>query len=145
MTTLTWWQGTLAAAQAQAATQQQPLFLYWGAPWCPPCNRVKSEIFAHSGVQALSRQLLCYQLDGDSAGAQALAAQLGLRSYPTLVLYAPDGAEITRLPCELDGERFAEALARALAVHGAGSSAAQAMQAAFGQPGLEQRRVGAAG
>ncbi|MYM41208.1 thioredoxin family protein [Duganella qianjiadongensis] len=131
MTAITWWQGTLAAALAQAAAQQQPLFLYWGAQWCPPCNRVKSEIFAHSAVQTLSRQMLCYQLDGDSHGAQALAAQLRLRSYPTLVLFAPDGSEITRLPCELDGERFAAALAQALAAHAAGSSAAQAMQAAL--------------
>lgn len=131
MTAITWWQGTPAAALAQAAAQQQPLFLYWGAQWCPPCNRVKSEIFAHSAVQVLSRQMLCYQLDGDSHGAQALAAQLRLRSYPTLVLFAPDGSEITRLPCELDGERFAAALAQALAVHAAGSSAVQAMQAAL--------------
>ncbi|MFC0167403.1 thioredoxin family protein [Pseudoduganella danionis] len=131
MTAITWWQGTPAAALAQAAAQQQPLFLYWGAQWCPPCNRVKSEIFAHSAVQALSRQLLCCQLDGDSAGAQALAGQLRLRSYPTLVLFAPDGTEITRLPCEFDGERFAAALAQALAVHAAGSSAATALQAAL--------------
>lgn len=131
MTAITWWQGTPAAALAQAAAQQQALFLYWGAQWCPPCNRVKSEIFTHSEVQALSRQLLCYQLDGDSHGAQALAAQLRLRSYPTLVLFAPDGKEITRLPCELDGERFAAALAQALSVHAAGSSAAQALQAAL--------------
>lgn len=131
MTAINWWQGTPAAALAEAAARQQPLFLYWGAQWCPPCNRVKSEIFAHSAVQALSQQMLCYQLDGDSVGAQALAAQLRLRSYPTLVLYAPDGSEITRLPCELDGERFAEALARALAVHAAGASAAAALQAAL--------------
>src|SRR5471032_2856257 len=102
--------GGLTAAFAQAAAEQRPLFLYWGAAWCPPCNRVKAEIFARDDVAERLRGLLPVYLDGDSAGAQALAAQYQLRSYPTLILFAPDGREITRLPCELDGELFVAAL-----------------------------------
>jgi hypothetical protein len=123
--------GGLDAALAQARAQRRPLLLYWGARWCPPCNRVKSEIFAHDEFIRRSASVLCHHLDGDSAGAQALAARHGLRSYPTLVLYAPDGGEITRLPCELDGELFAAAVDTALAVHAAGSSAALALEAAL--------------
>src|SRR5471032_1581822 len=106
--------GGLTAAFAQAAAEQRPLFLYWGAAWCPPCNRVKAEIFARDDVAERLRGLLPVYLDGDSAGAQALAAQYQLRSYPTLILFAPDGREITRLPCELDGELFVAALDVAL-------------------------------
>jgi len=131
MATIEWHSGSLDAAFALASEQQRPLFLYWGAVWCPPCNRVKSEIFARDEFQARMAQLLPYQLDGDSAGAQALAAHYKLRSYPTLVLFAPDGSEITRLPCELDGELFTAALDNALAVWRAGSSAAQALDAAL--------------
>jgi thioredoxin-like negative regulator of GroEL len=129
MAAIEWLGGSLADAQALAAAQQRPLFLYWGAVWCPPCNRVKSEIFARDELQR-SAAVLCYHLDGDSAGAQALAAQYALRSYPTLVLFAPDGSEITRLPCELDGELFVAAFDTALTVHAAGSSAAAALEAA---------------
>ena len=82
---------------------------------------------------------MCHHLDGDSAGAQALAARYQLRSYPTLVLYAPDGGEITRLPCELDGELFVAAFDTALAVHAAGSSAALALAAALSG----ERKLGA--
>lgn len=131
MAAIAWLSGGLDAAFAQARAQQRPLFLYWGAAWCPPCNRVKAEIFARDEFVARSAAVLCYQLDGDSAGAQALAAQYRLRSYPTLVLYAPDGGEITRLPCELDGELFVAAFATALAVHAAGSSASAALDAAL--------------
>jgi thiol-disulfide isomerase/thioredoxin len=131
MAAIEWLDGSLAEAQALARAQQRPLFLYWGAVWCPPCNRVKSEIFARDEFVARSASVLCYHLDGDSAGAQALAAQYQLRSYPTLVLFAPDGSEITRLPCELDGELFVAAFDTALAVHAAGSSAAAALEAAL--------------
>ncbi|MYM25468.1 thiol reductase thioredoxin [Duganella sp. FT135W] len=131
MAAIEWLGGSLAEAQALARTQQRPLFLYWGAVWCPPCNRVKSEIFARDEFVARSASVLCYHLDGDSAGAQALAAQYQLRSYPTLVLFAPDGGEITRLPCELDGELFVAAFDTALAVHAAGSLAAAALEAAL--------------
>ena len=131
MAAIEWLQGGLDAAFALARAQQRPLFLYWGAVWCPPCNRVKSEIFARDEFIRRSASVLCYHLDGDGPGAQALAARYRLRSYPTLVLYAPDGAEITRLPCELDGELFVAAFDAALAVHAAGSNAAAALQAAL--------------
>lgn len=131
MAAIEWLDGSLAEAQALARTQQRPLFLYWGAVWCPPCNRVKAEIFARDEFVARAASVLCYHLDGDSAGAQALAAQYRLRSYPTLVLFAPDGGEITRLPCELDGELLVAAFDTALAVHAAGSSAAVALDAAL--------------
>ena len=131
MAAIAWLDGGLDAAFALARAQQRPLFLYWGAVWCPPCNRVKSEIFARDDFIRRSQSVLCYRLDGDSAGAQALAAHYKLRSYPTLVLYAPDGSEITRLPCELDGELFVAAFDVALAAHAAGSSASSATQAAL--------------
>jgi thiol-disulfide isomerase/thioredoxin len=131
MAAIEWQHGGLDAIFALAREQQRPVFLYWGAVWCPPCNRVKADIFARDEFIARSRQVLCVHVDGDSPGAQALGEQYKLRSYPTLVLYAPDGSEITRLPCELDGELFVAAFDEALAVHAAGSSAAPALQAAL--------------
>src|SRR5471032_1656312 len=89
--------GGMEAAFAQAAAGQRPLFLYWGAAWCPPCNRVKADVFARDDFADRLRQLVPVYLDVDSIGAQALAAQYQLRSYPTLVLLTPDGREITRL------------------------------------------------
>ncbi|CAN7625055.1 thioredoxin family protein [Pseudoduganella sp. LjRoot289] len=124
-----WQSGDLGAAFGLAASVGRPLFLYWGAGWCPPCNRVKADIFAQPGFAQRMRGLLPFWLDGDAPGAQALAAQYKLRSYPTLVLYAPDGRELSRLPCELDGERFIAALDLAL---GAGHTAAESLQAALG-------------
>ncbi|GAB2861369.1 thioredoxin family protein [Pseudoduganella ginsengisoli] len=123
-----WQSGDLSAAFKLAAGNGRPLFLYWGAGWCPPCNRVKADIFSRSDFAQRMRNLLPFWLDGDAPGAQALAAQYRLRSYPTLVLFSPEGREITRLPCELDGEQFIAALDIALAAQ---HTAAASLQAAL--------------
>lgn len=123
-----WFDGGFDAALAAARAAGRPLFLYWGALWCPPCNRVKYEIFGREEFPSKLQSMVAIQLDGDSPNAQALAARLKLRSYPSMVMYRPDGSEITRLPCELDGELFGEAL---MAARFAGNSAGESMAAAL--------------
>lgn len=123
-----WFEGGFDAALAAARAAGRPLFLYWGAVWCPPCNRVKYEIFGREDFPARLQSMVALQVDGDSPNAQALAARLKLRSYPTMVMYRPDGREITRLPCELDGELFGEAL---MAARFAGNTAGESMAAAL--------------
>jgi hypothetical protein len=108
---IAWLGGSLDAALAQARAEGKRLFLYWGAAWCPPCNRQKAVLFPRLATEGM----LFYHLDGDAPGAQALAERLRLRSYPTNVVFHPDGAEITRLPCEVDAERFAALSALAAA------------------------------
>lgn len=110
-----WHQGQPEAAFARAAELGLPLFLYWGAAWCPPCNRIKATVFERADFIALGDDFVALHIDGDSAGAQQLAERFRVRSYPTLIVYRPDGTEITRLPCELDGARFVEILKVALA------------------------------
>ncbi|SHH67553.1 thioredoxin family protein [Massilia sp. CF038] len=105
-----WHQGGADAAFSAAAARGLPLFLYWGAGWCPPCNRIRASVFERPDFIALNDAMVALHIDGDSPGAQRLAARFQVRSYPTLIVYQPDGAEITRLPCEVDGARFVELL-----------------------------------
>ena len=93
-----WFSGAPAAAFAQARASGRPVFLYWGASWCPPCNRIRAGAFARADFAELSKSFIALHIDGDGPGAQELAEQFRLRSYPTLVVYRPDGAEVTRLP-----------------------------------------------
>lgn len=123
-----WHDGDPDAAFAQAAASGLPVFLYWGASWCPPCNRIKATVFERPEFIALAPRFVALRVDGDSAGAQQLAERFRLRSYPTLVVYRPDGAEITRLPGELDGERFVDIFEVAL---GARRTVAESLSAAL--------------
>lgn len=109
-----WFSGDAEAAFRHARELERPLFLYWGASWCPPCNRIKSATFARADFAELAESFVALHVDGDAAGAQQVAAHYKLRSYPTLVVFAADGTEITRLPCELAGGRFVRTLDLAL-------------------------------
>ncbi|WP_028446223.1 thioredoxin family protein [Chitinimonas koreensis] len=107
---IAWQQGDVDAAFALAKSSNKPLFLYWGAVWCPPCNQVKATLFNRQDFIDRTRQFIPVYLDGDSPGAQKLGAQFKVRGYPTMILFKPDGTEITRLPGEVDGERYLSTL-----------------------------------
>lgn len=84
----------------------KPVFLYWGAVWCPPCNQLQATLFSRSDFAERSRAFVSVYVDGDKPGAQKLAARFKVSGYPTMVLFKPDGSEITRLPGEIDPERY---------------------------------------
>lgn len=107
---IAWEKGGVAAAFARAKAEKKPLFLYWGAVWCPPCNQVKATLFNQQSFIDRTRQFVPVYLDGDSPGAQKLGAQFKVRGYPTMILFKPDGTEITRLPGEVDSERYLQTL-----------------------------------
>lgn len=109
-----WFSGAPGAAFETAHAYGLPLFLYWGARWCPPCNRIKAGAFARPDFAALAGTFVPLHVDGDAPGAQEFAERFALRSYPTLVVFRPDGTEVTRLPCELTPKRFVDKLELAL-------------------------------
>jgi thiol-disulfide isomerase/thioredoxin len=110
-----WFPGDVDAAFASARSTGKPLFLYWGAEWCPPCAQIKSTIFNQRKFQERSRLFVPVYLDGDTPGAQRHGERFGVVGYPTMILFRPDGTEITRLPGGVDITRYASILDMALA------------------------------
>ncbi len=108
----------IAAVFTQAKAANKPVFLYWGAVCCPPCNQIKATVFTRADFIARSQSFVPVYLDGDTAGAQKLGAQFKVRGYPTMILFRPDGGEITRLPGEVDAARYMELLNLGLASTG---------------------------
>jgi thioredoxin-related protein len=112
---IAWYSGDIPAAFAQAKTQGKPVFLYWGAVWCPPCQEVKATIFKRREFIERTRLLVPVYLDGDSPSAQKYGEQFGVVGYPTMIVFRPDGTEITRLPGGIDIELYVSVLDSAIA------------------------------
>ncbi len=96
------------AAFRLARAEAKPVFVYWGAEWCPPCNQVKATIFNRQDFIERSRAFVPVYIDGDSPGAQKLGARFRVAGYPTMLLFSADGIELTRLPGEVDPARYTE-------------------------------------
>ena len=106
-----WQKGDVDAAFALAKAQNKPVFLYWGAVWCPPCNQVKATIFNRQDFVERSRFFVPVYIDGDTASAQKLGDRFKVSGYPTMILFKPDGSEITRLPGEVEAGQYMRVLA----------------------------------
>ncbi|RDS99436.1 thioredoxin family protein, partial [Burkholderia contaminans] len=107
---IAWQHGDVDAAFALAKRTGKPLLLYWGAVWCPSCNQVKSTIFSQQAFKARSSFFVPVYLDGDTESAQKLGERFKVHGYPTMILFRPDGTEVTRLPGEADLDRYMQAL-----------------------------------
>ena len=115
---------------AQAKAANKPVFLYWGAVWCPPCNQIKATVFNRQDFIDRSGFFVPVYLDGDTQGAQKLAARFKVRGYPTMILFKPDGTELTRLPGEVDSNQYMEVLSLGLGAH---STVKESLAMALGQ------------
>ena len=113
---------------AKAKAANKPVFLYWGAVWCPPCNQIKATVFNRQDFIERSKLFVPVYLDGDTSGAQKLGAKFKVRGYPTMILFKPDGVELMRLPGEVDAAQYMELLNLGLA---ASTSVKQSLAAAL--------------
>ena len=108
---IAWFEGTVEQAFAAAQTQQRPVYLYWGAVWCPPCQEIKNTVFKSKQFIAQTEQFIPVYLDGDTEQAQTWGEAFGVKGYPTMIVFNPAGDEITRIPGGIDIDRYNRVLA----------------------------------
>jgi protein disulfide-isomerase len=109
-----WFDGTVEQAFAQSKTSGKPVFLYWGAVWCPPCHELKAEVFSKPGFADLMSSFIPVYLDGDQPSAQKWGETLHAAGYPTILILTADRQELARISGGLSFAEFKRAIAGAL-------------------------------
>lgn len=106
-----WYRGKVDAAFAAAKAQGKPIFMYWGAEWCPYCAQLEAEVFADARFQERAGQFVALYVDGDDEGLVKLFEHHRVTGYPTTIVLASDGTELGRLPAGyLKAEAYLESL-----------------------------------
>ena len=109
-----WFDGTVEAALAKAKVERRPVFLYWGAVWCPPCQVLKARLFPRPEFRARIASMIPVYLDGDTERAQTWGEKLGTEGYPTVIVLDPDGKEIVRINSLISVAEYVRTLTAAL-------------------------------
>ena len=105
-----WFDGDVDAAFARAKAEGKPVFLYWGAEWCPPCHELKASVFSRADFQQKAKLFVPVYLDGDTTGAQKWGDVFHVSGYPTVVILDADRRELTRMSGGMDLSQYAESL-----------------------------------
>ncbi|MEO8083711.1 MAG: thioredoxin family protein [Ardenticatenales bacterium] len=105
-----WYDGDVQTAFDTAKTQNKPVFLYWGAVWCPPCYYLKTKVFHEAAFVEKSKEFFPVYLDGDTERAQIWGEKFDVKGYPTVIIFNPAGDEIMRLTSGIDAEQYASVL-----------------------------------
>lgn len=107
---INWFDGTVDEAFAAAKQAGKPIYLYWGAVWCPPCHAISATVFKSPEFIQRSELFVPVYLDGDKEDAQAYGEKFGVLGYPTMIVFDSDGAELTRIPGGIDLQAYANIL-----------------------------------
>jgi thioredoxin-related protein len=105
-----WFKGTVSEAFSLGKKQNKPLFLYWGAVWCPPCNQIKKKVFSSKEFQDKVKSFIPVYLDGDEKRAQVWGEKLKAKGYPTMIVFSPAGKEVMRMPIGISAKEYAKVL-----------------------------------
>ena len=105
-----WHKGKVEEAFRLSKKENKPMFMYWGAIWCPPCNEIKDQVFSKPRFGELMEQYIPVYLDGDTEEAQIWADKLQAFGYPTILVFSPEGKELVRISGGVNLQEFELAL-----------------------------------
>lgn len=88
------WRTDLAAATAEARQSNKPVFAYFTADWCGPCQELKSTTWADKSVEAALRDYVPVKIDVDRR--DDLAGEYHVPAVPAYIVLGTDGKPLRR-------------------------------------------------
>ncbi len=86
------WQHDLDAALTTAQAQQKPVLLVFGAGWCPPCKKMKREIWPDIKVaEAVATGFVPVYVDVDDQSQSRVTSKYRISSIPAILVVDPTG------------------------------------------------------
>nr|BFD67654.1 hypothetical protein HAGR004_26760 [Bdellovibrio sp. HAGR004] len=98
----------LEAAKALALKSKKNLLVDYGAPWCPACVRLETEVFGTAKFKAATKDFVLVALDADMSANKAFGKQYDIKAIPTVLILKPDGSELYRSLDFVPAEEFAK-------------------------------------
>jgi len=96
------WQPLPGQPAAGVDGAAKPMALYFGADWCPPCQRMRGEVFSQQRVaEAIEQDFVPVKMDltdrsATDSRAHQMARRFQVRAVPTLILLSPQGEVLAR-------------------------------------------------
>lgn len=114
------WLTDAALAQTRAKAEGKMVMLeFTGSDWCPPCKKMKAEVFPSADFKAFAeKNLVLVELDfpqrkklpaAQQQANDALAKKYGVNAFPTLIFLRPDGSKAGELVGYTDAKSLIKA------------------------------------
>ncbi|MFI5251885.1 MAG: thioredoxin family protein [Bacteroidota bacterium] len=108
---------TFDEASAQASKSKKKVLVDVYTDWCKWCKKMDADTYSDSTVMNyLNKKFVVAKLnaesedqvtfEGEKHTSAEFAQMLGVKGYPTIVFFGPDGKVITALSTYLDAEKF---------------------------------------
>jgi thioredoxin-related protein len=107
---ISWFRGGVEEAFAHARAEDKPLFLYWGAEWCPYCKELEATIFVREEFIHMSRQFVLLDMSNGDSETILYADQFRIYGLPTVIVFSPAGEELTRIRGGMNIDQYASVL-----------------------------------
>nr|WP_295901744.1 thioredoxin fold domain-containing protein [uncultured Bdellovibrio sp.] len=89
-------ENNIEAALKKADKEKKLVLVDYGAPWCPACVRLETEVFGTKEFKGATKKLVKVALNSDLAVNKAFGDKYQIKALPTLLILNAQGEELYR-------------------------------------------------